>query len=658
MKKKLCKWMILWSVMLAAACAGTTVQAADGKTSIAVSKSTVNIGDTITVTAKASDAAGAKAYATMTLSYDSGILQFVSCSTTYGGGGSSVTAAADSFTVTLKAVAEGQSSVSLKASDGVVFDTNEQLDAMAGSSTAVTVNNAAGTGSSGAGNPAAGTGGSAGADSSAGAGNSLGTTGAGTGNTGDTAVKQSADNSLKSLTISPGTLSPAFSGSVTKYTASVDHSVTELAVSAVPVNEKAVVESVTGNTGLVDGANEVKIVVRAENGVTAVYTVAVTRAAEQTTVSVETPESGAEAPQVITEEPLASVTVNGVSCYISENFSAEEIPADFSEAAVAYHEKEYRGLQFNKGTVQLLYLTPAEGEQTAGSFYVYDAVADALYPYVRMSCGDKFIIALTLPAGTAVPEHYAQTSFASAGGAAVTAWQASAGMDPDFYLFYAMNQDGFGGWYQYDALEGTYQRSGGFVSGEAAPAGEEAENTDTDIEYLQEKYQNLSEQYKQEKAFARNVIAVAVFIAAVLLVIIINLLIHRSARGDMFDGDGDADEDAFDDSFDDADEDAFDDADKDAFDDVFDDADEDALDGGDYEDEIYADRSAPAAEDVFEKEEAAGRKKPADKDAFGGEEFADESFPAKTPAKGSRRRSAASEKETDGDIEIIDFNDL
>ena len=201
MKKKFCKWMILWSVMLAAACAGTTVQAADGKTSIAVSKSTVNIGDTITVTAKASDAAGAKAYATMTLSYDSGILQFVSCSTTYGGGGSSVTAAADSFTVTLKAVAEGQSSVSLKASDGVVFDTNEQLDAMAGSSAAVTVNNAAGTGSSGAGNPAAGTGGSAGADSSAGAGNSLGTTGAGTGNTADTAVKQSADNSLKSLTI-------------------------------------------------------------------------------------------------------------------------------------------------------------------------------------------------------------------------------------------------------------------------------------------------------------------------------------------------------------------------------------------------------------------------------------------------------------------------
>lgn len=635
MKKKFCKWMMLWGVMLGVLCTGTAVQAADGKTSIAVSKSTVNIGDTITVTAKASDAAGAKAYATMTLSYDSGILQFVSCSTTYGGGGSSVTAASDSFTVTLKAIAEGQSSVSLKASDGVVFDTNEQLDSMAGSSAAVTVNNATATGSSGAGNSAdgtgspAGAGNSAGADLSAGLGNSAGTAGTVAGDTADTAVKQSADNSLKSLTISPGTLSPAFAGSVTKYTASVEHSVTELAVSAVPVNDKAVVESVTGNTGLAVGANEVKIVVKAENGVTATYTVAVTRAAEQKTVAVETPESGAEAPQVITEEPLAAVTVNGVSCYISENFSAEEIPADFSEAAVVWHENEYRGLQFDRGSVQLLYLTPAEGEQTAGSFYIYDGVADAFYPYVRMSCGDKFIIAMPVPAGTVVPEDYQQTSFTSAGGAAVTAWQASAGMDPDFYLFYAMNQDGFGGWYQYDALEGTYQRSGGFVSGAVNPTGEAAENTDTDMEYLQEEYKNLSEQYKQEKAFARNVIAIVVFIAAVLLVIIINLLIHRRESGDAFD-DGD-------------------------YADAFDDEDSDAFDDGDYEDEVYADRTLPVNADTFDGGAAADK----DKDMSAGrEEFAEETFADRTPAKEARRKSPEPVKEPDGEIEIIDFNDL
>lgn len=66
---------------------GVTVQAAAGATSVGVSAGSLNIGDTVIVTAKAAGAAGERAVATMTLSYDAGILQFVSCSTTYGGGG-------------------------------------------------------------------------------------------------------------------------------------------------------------------------------------------------------------------------------------------------------------------------------------------------------------------------------------------------------------------------------------------------------------------------------------------------------------------------------------------------------------------------------------------------------------------------------------------
>ena len=121
-----------------------TVLAATGSVSVSVSSGTVNIGDTVTLTAKASGPSGEKAVATMTVSYNSSILQFVSCSTTYGGGGSSVTATADNFTVTLKAVSAGTSSISLSGSDGVVFETNEELDSMSGGSTSVTVNNAAG----------------------------------------------------------------------------------------------------------------------------------------------------------------------------------------------------------------------------------------------------------------------------------------------------------------------------------------------------------------------------------------------------------------------------------------------------------------------------------------------------------------------------------
>ena len=54
---------------------------------------------------------------------------------------------------------------------------------------------------------------------------------------------------------------------------------TSIAVSATPVNEKATIESVTGNTNLAVGANVVQIVVKAENGTTATYKITVTRQA-------------------------------------------------------------------------------------------------------------------------------------------------------------------------------------------------------------------------------------------------------------------------------------------------------------------------------------------------------------------------------------------
>lgn len=76
-----------------------TVFAASGSTSVSVSSGSVNIGDTVTVTVKASGPSGEKANATMTLSYDSSVLQFVSCNTTYGGGGGSVMATGESLSL-------------------------------------------------------------------------------------------------------------------------------------------------------------------------------------------------------------------------------------------------------------------------------------------------------------------------------------------------------------------------------------------------------------------------------------------------------------------------------------------------------------------------------------------------------------------------------
>ena len=276
MKKKLGVIITLLTLCICLMTPQMHAKAASGKTTIAVSASSLNIGQTVTVKAKALSASGDSAYANMVLTYDAGILEFVSCNATYGGGGGSISVASDSFSVTLKAIAAGKASISLSATDGVIFSTAEELDSMAGSSTSVTVKNEA-AGSNTGNNSSAGNNGSSGSNGNVGNGSSSGTgSNNNTGSNTNTAAL-SADNSLKALTISPGTLSPAFKGSTTKYTAAVDNSVTSIAVSATPVNEKATVESVTGNTNLAVGANVVKIVVKAENGTTATYKITVTR---------------------------------------------------------------------------------------------------------------------------------------------------------------------------------------------------------------------------------------------------------------------------------------------------------------------------------------------------------------------------------------------
>ena len=511
MKKKLGTFLTVLCMCLLFFGTDVRVQAAAGKTSVAVSAGTVNIGDTVKVTARATGPSGEKTVATMTVSYDTAVFSFVDCSATYGGGGSSVTATSDSFTVTLKAVGAGSCKVAVAASDGVVFDTNQELDSMEGSSTTIKVNNAASetTGSTGT----AGSTASDNADSTAG------------GSSQNAAAENlSADNSLKALSISPGTLSPAFTGKTVQYTATVANDVTRVAVTATPANEKATVESVTGNENLSVGSNAVKIVVKAENGVTATYTITVTR--QETAAASETNDE----PEVLTEEPVETtgeaVTIGEISYRIVDNFSAENIPSGFSETTVNYHGTDYKGVNFDNGNLSMLYLVPAETEDSAAArFFLYDATGDGFYPFIQLKHGDNFIIWLPTPSEYVAAEGEQQVDITVNDGDTMSVHRPAGEETADFSFFYAVNQDGTTGWYQYDALEQTYQRRN-TVS--AAPVeGETEEEVDSNTAYLQEEYNTLEMEMKKEKSFSRTTIGVLIFIIAILIVIIINLLLRR-----------------------------------------------------------------------------------------------------------------------------------
>lgn len=526
MKKKLGVIITLLTLCICLMTPQMHAKAASGKTTIAVSAGSLNIGQTVTVTAKALSASGDSAYANMVLTYDAGILEFVSCNATYGGGGGSISVASDSFSVTLKAISAGKASISLSATDGVIYGTEEELDSMAGSSTSVTVKN-----------EAAGSNGNAGNGSSSGTGSNN--------NTGSNTAALSADNSLKALTISPGTLSPAFKGSTTKYTATVDNSVTSIAVSATPVNEKATIESVTGNTNLAVGANVVQIVVKAENGTTATYKITVTRQAAGTTGSEttttggengddgngdsETPEDTEEVDTTETPVSAADVVINNTTYHIADNFTEEQIPADFTEATVNFRGTECRGLTFDKGTISLIYLETDNVDATTGRFFIYDETRDVVYDFMKFTAGESsYVIPLLAPLDSVLPESYVQVSLQMPENTVMTAYQLPVedGEEAsDFYIFYGVNQDGTEGWYQYDAAEGTYQRVNGNIT-------ETADSSSDDLAALQSEYDELSKKYKDAKSFSRNMIAVIIFVLAIAAVVILNIVLFgRKKKG-------------------------------------------------------------------------------------------------------------------------------
>ena len=87
----------------------------------------------------------------------------------------------------------------------------------------------------------------------------------------------SSDSTLKELSLDKGSLSPEFDASTKKYTAEVDASVTSVVVNAVPNSLYGKVKSITGNTDLEFGTNQIEVVVEAEDGSTSSYFIDVTR---------------------------------------------------------------------------------------------------------------------------------------------------------------------------------------------------------------------------------------------------------------------------------------------------------------------------------------------------------------------------------------------
>ncbi len=511
-------------IKLAAACCviglflfcAVDMASAAGALTIAVSSSTVKAGDTVTVTVYAAGADNAEVTADMNITYDASKLEYVSSSASNAsGGGGTVKASGSDVSIKFKALASGDAYVKAEGATLTAAGTHIMVSGSATSSGDDSDREEEGASTS-----------------------------------------KSGDNSLSSLTISKGSLSPAFKGSVTEYTAQVGSDVSEITVTPVTSNSRATIVSITGNKDLKEGKNVITVLVRAENGTEASYRITVTKgqtssdtsgsagvsnmpgtAVDQVSGEVggddasESPDAQ-EPSDVQNENADGSISIDGVTYKISEDFTDDKIPEGFSRADFAYKGAPYPGIMYDYGHLGMFYLISDAGE---GRFFVYDVDRDRFYPYVRLQNGEHYIILMAVPNGVIPPEHYEEKTLTMEDGINLPAYQYIGGEDEeivkteegeettgvasrlDFYLFYAMDETGAPCWYQYDVKQKTYQRYN-----VAAAA---VSDTPEDYEALAKSYRELNERQKETKIKDRRLIAALIFVSVVLLILMINLFL-------------------------------------------------------------------------------------------------------------------------------------
>ena len=258
--------------------------------------------------------------------------------------------------------------------------------------------------------------------------------------------KKSSNASLGSLVISAGTLSPEFSAATKDYTATVDYSCSSLAVTANPADSKASVTSVTGNDSLEVGENTVSVVVTAEDGSTSTYNIVVTRRAE------DDPENADK------QDNWKKFDINGTEWTMVNDIPEDVVPEGFEHSKTVIDGLEYNTLHGTFGDITLVYLQSESGN----GLFVYDVAQNAAYEFVRINSESHFIVVL-LPKVDDVPDGYNEISLSIEGKGVATAYQTkvekSDDQTKDFYLVYAMNDNGESGWDTYDSVDGTYMRN-------------------------------------------------------------------------------------------------------------------------------------------------------------------------------------------------------
>lgn len=240
----------------------------------------------------------------------------------------------------------------------------------------------------------------------------------------------STNNNLSSLGIDGATLSPAFSAGVLSYTAELLPETTKVNVTATKADVKAGISGI-GEVTVVDGVNNILIVVTAENGTAKTYTI------------------------VATVKELNPITVktDGKTYTIARKKGLYDAPTNFEQTTVKIDNEDVLAYLNKDMGYYVLGLKDSEGVITK---YIYNPKDKTYTIYKDVTVGTLNLYLKPLTDKTLLPDGFRKTSL-KIGKVTFDAWHYK--NNNNFYLINGVDtKTGDEDLYLYDKAKATIQR--------------------------------------------------------------------------------------------------------------------------------------------------------------------------------------------------------
>lgn len=454
--------------------------AAAGTVTIFIDQKTLNVDDTLRVTVQTSEPEDDAIPPEVTLNYDNSLLEFTYCSEEYGGGeGGLITLSSTTANLSFVAKKAGTASLSAEA----VIDGDGNNKATANRSVSISGTNSTTTEQKDNTNDAT-------SDESSETAEKEESTEQEEDSEESEPKELSSNADLKKFKVYEAKLSPKFSSDVTEYTVTMKGDTKQLLFTAKTKDSKAKVLAASGFSNLKNGNNRAVLNVEAEDGTKKTYTFTIVK--EGVAASTEDTSQ-----REVAEEVNGYIAIEDGELYVNTTFPEEMVPEGFKKINYVYKEQIIEAAYSEMGEMILLYLSNMDGSM--GDFYIYYSGTDEFMDFIQIKGGEgHFIFPIQFPVGIVIPDGF-QDSALQWNDKTVRAFMVAMKVDDseeetdgsdedgsgknqeaetpeadelteelemaqqyaqpeDFYLVYAMNQNGEEGFYLYDSLEGTYQR--------------------------------------------------------------------------------------------------------------------------------------------------------------------------------------------------------